>query len=138
MRVVLDTCVLKLATFPARDNVSALVFALARSGLIEAWASPAILEEYGDVLSDDPDFVAEIVESCRVCYPLTELRIIRHEPDNRFLECAFAADADYIVTVNTAPGHFDQKQYQSVRIVTPGEFLNVDPVSRLVRRIISD
>jgi predicted nucleic acid-binding protein len=114
LRVVLDTCILKLATFPARDNISALVFELARSGLIEAWASPAILEEYGDVLGDDPDFVAEIVESCRVCYPLTELRVIRHEPDNRFLECAFAANADYIITVNTASGHFDQRQYQSV------------------------
>ena len=135
MRVVLDTCVLKLATFPARNNVSALVFELVRSGLIEAWASPAILEEYGDVLSDDPNFVAEIIGRCRVCYPLTELRVIRHEPDNRFLECAFAADADYIITVNTAPGHFDQKLYQTVRVVTPGEFLNFDSVSRLVRRI---
>ena len=135
MRVVLDTCVLKLATFPDRNNVSAFVFELVRSGLIEAWASPAILEEYGDVLGDDPEFVAEIVESCRVCYPLTELRVIRHEPDNRFLECAFAADADYIITVNTARGHFDQKQYQTVRVVTPGEFLNLDSVSRLVRRI---
>ena len=135
MRVVLDTCVLKLATFPDRNNVSAFVFELARSGLIEAWASPAILEEYGDVLGDHPEFVAEIVESCRVCYPLTELRVIRHEPDNRFLECAFAADADYIITVNTARGHFDQKQYQTVRVVTPGEFLNLDSVSKLVRRI---
>jgi hypothetical protein len=92
LRVVLDTCILKLATFPARDNASALVFELARSGLIEAWASPAILEEYADVLGDQPEFVAEIVESCRVCHPLTELRIIRHEPDNRFLECAFAVN----------------------------------------------
>ena len=135
MRVVLDTCVLKLATFPARSNVSALVFELVQSGLIEAWASPAILEEYGDVLGENPEFVAEIVESCRVCYPLTELRVIRHEPDNRFLECAFAADADYVITVNTASGHFDQKQYQTVRIVTPGEFLNFDSVNKLVRRI---
>ena len=28
---------------------------------------------------------AEIVESFPVCYPLTELSVIRHEPDNRFL-----------------------------------------------------
>jgi hypothetical protein len=43
------------------------------------------IEEYADVLGDQPEFVAEIVESCRVCHPLTELRISRHEPDNRFL-----------------------------------------------------
>ena len=135
MRVFLDTCILKLATFPARDNASALVFELARSGLIEAWASPAILEEYADVLGDQPEFVAEIVESCRVCHPLTELRIIRHEPDNRFLECAFAVNADYIVTVNTSHGHFDQKQLQTVRVATPGEFLNLRPVALLAQKL---
>jgi predicted nucleic acid-binding protein len=95
LRVVLDTCILKLATLPAQNNASALVFELARRGLIEAWTSPAILEEYADVLGDDPDFLAEIVESCRLCHPITELRIIRHEPDNRFLECAFAAAAHH-------------------------------------------
>ena len=65
--------------------------------------SPAILEEYAHVLGDHPEFVAEIVESL-VCYPLTELSVIRHEPDNRFLDCALAANAQYIVTVNTLPG----------------------------------
>ena len=116
LRVVLDTCILKLATFPSENNASALIFELVRAGLIEAWASPAMLEEYADVLGDLPDFVAEITESCRLCHPLTELSVIRHEPDNRFVECAFAAGADFIITVNTARGHFDQKQYQSVRV----------------------
>jgi predicted nucleic acid-binding protein len=91
LRVVLDTCILKLATFPAEKNASALIYELARAGLIEAWVTPAILEEYADVLGDDPEFVAAIVESFPVCYPLTELSVVRHEPDNRFLECALAA-----------------------------------------------
>jgi predicted nucleic acid-binding protein len=103
LRVVLDTCILKLATFRADNNASALIYDLAHAGLIEAWVSPAILEEYADVLADHPEFVAEIVESFPVCYPLTELSVIRHEPDNRFLECALAANAEFIVTVNTAP-----------------------------------
>src|SRR5437660_12293930 len=72
-----------------------------------------MLEEYADVLGDHPEFVAEIVESFPVCYPLTELSVIRHEPDNRFLECALAASAEFIITVNTAPGHFDRKEYQA-------------------------
>ena len=54
-----------------------------------------------------------------MCYPLTELSVIRHEPDNRFLECALAANAEFIVTVNTAPGHFDRKQYQAVGVARP-------------------
>ena len=121
MRVVLDTCILKLATFPAGNNASALIFELARTGLIEPWVSPAILEEYADVLGDHPELVAEIVESFSVCYPLTELSVIRHEPDNRFLECALASGAEFIVTVNTAPGHFDRKHYQSVSVARPGD-----------------
>jgi len=135
LRVVLDTCILKLATFPGENNASALIFELVRSGLIDAWASPAILEEYGDVLGDRPDFVVEIVESCRVCYPLTELHSIRHEPDNRFLECALAANADFIITVNTAPGHFDRRTYQAVSVVRPGEFLSLPEVGRLVKTL---
>src|SRR4029450_7528173 len=106
-----------------------------RSGLLEAWVTPAILEEYADVLGDRPEFVAEIVESFPVRYPLTELSVIRHEPDNRFLECALAANAEFIVTVNTAPGHFDRKQYQEVRVARPGEFLNVPGEGRVVERV---
>jgi hypothetical protein len=48
--------------------------------------------------------------------------------NNRILECAFAADAEFIVTVNTALGHFDRKRYQSVHVVRPSEFLNVPDV----------
>ena len=120
MRVVLDTCILKLATFPADNNASALISELARAGLIEAWVSPAILEEYADVLGDHPEFVAEIVDNFPLSYPLTELSVIRHEPDNRFLECALAANAEFIVAVNTAPGHFDRRQYQAVNVARPG------------------
>ena len=63
MRVVLDTCILKLATFRAENTASALIYELAHAGLIEAWVSPTILEEYADVLGDNPEFVSEIVES---------------------------------------------------------------------------
>jgi predicted nucleic acid-binding protein len=49
------------------------------------------------VLGDHPEFVAEIVEHFPVCDPLTELSVVRDEPDNRFLECALAADAEFIV-----------------------------------------
>ena len=36
-------------------------------------------------------------KAVRLCHPLAELRIIRHEPDNRFsVEYSFAANADYV------------------------------------------
>ena len=34
---------------PAENNASALIYRLARAGLIDAWVSPAILEDYADV-----------------------------------------------------------------------------------------
>ena len=68
----------------AANNASALIYELARAGLIEAWVTPAILEEYADVLGDLPELVAEIVENVPVCYPLTTLKVIRNEPNNRF------------------------------------------------------
>ena len=135
MRAVLDTCILKLATLPSGDNAAALVFELVRSRFVEMWASPAMLDEYADVLGDRPDFVAEIIEACHVCHPLVELSVIRHEPDNRFLECALASDAEYLVTVNTARGHFDRDSYNSVRVVTPGEFLSLAEVRSLLDKL---
>ena len=86
--------------------------------------------------ADHPEFVAELVDSFSACYPLIELNIIRHEPDNRFLECAPAADAELIATMNTAPGHFDRKLYQSVKVVRPSEFLNLPEVGRPLKKRI--
>jgi hypothetical protein len=69
LRVVLDTCILKLATFPTDNNASALIYDLAHAGLSEAWVSPALLEEYADVLGDHPGFVAESSRAshCAIC-----------------------------------------------------------------------
>ena len=102
---------------------------------MEWWVSPSILEEYADVLSDDPEFLGEVSETIQICYPLIHLSIIRHEPDNRFIECALAVKADYLVTVNTARGHFDRKGYDEVQVVTPGVFANLDAVQPLIRRL---
>jgi hypothetical protein len=44
-RVVLDTSILKLATFPAENNASAPIYQLARAGLIDARVRPAILKD---------------------------------------------------------------------------------------------
>jgi len=44
------------------------------------------------------------------------------ETDNRFLECAISAGADYIITGNAR--HFPER-LESIRIVTPREFLDL-------------
>jgi hypothetical protein len=42
--------------------------------------------------------------------------------------------ADFIVTVNTARGHFDRLDYQGVRVATPGGFLKLPAVQKLVQK----
>lgn len=50
-------------------------------------------------------------------------------------QCALACRADYLVTVNTARGHFDRKSYGDVRVATPGNFLQLADVQTLLRRL---
>ena len=134
MRVVLDTCILKLATLPNLLNPAALIVELCLAGRLRPYASPAMIAEYQEVLSDQPQFLQRVLAALELCYPLTELDVIRHKPDNRFLECALAVSADCLVTVNTGGGHFDRLDYQGVAVVRPGEFLNLPAVQRLVAK----
>jgi hypothetical protein len=39
------------------------------------------------------------------------------------------------ITVNTVRGHFDQKKYQSVGVVTPGQFLALPIVAPLLKKL---
>ena len=93
-----------------------------------------MIEEYQEVLADAPELLQRILSKLELCYPLTELDVIRHQPDNRFLECALAVSADFIIMVNPARGHFDRSDYQGVRVVTPGVFLNWPAVQKLVQK----
>ena len=135
LRIILDTCVLKLATLPNPENKAAFIWELCRMGLFEVFCSPDTLAEYHRVLAGHPRFLEEIHGRVELCYPLFTATAIAHEPDNRFLEVALAVRADYLLTVNTARGHFDRKSYESVRVATPGEFLKQPDVELLVRTV---
>lgn len=135
LKVVIDTCILKLASFPADDNPAALIVQMGVEGLFEWWVSPAILDEYTDVMCGDQELLAEIVQCVDCCYPLTELAVIAHEPDNRFVECAFSVAADYLVTVNCARGHFDRLVYGETRVMTPGRFVSLPEIIALQKRL---
>ena len=111
-----------------------MIVELCLAGKILAWASPAMIEEYQEVIAEYPELLQRIVAATEHCYPLTELDVIRHQPDNRFLECALAVPVDCIITVNTARGHFDQSDFQGVKVLTPGAFLNLPAVQKLVQK----
>lgn len=93
-----------------------------------------MLEEYSIVLADEPELLGLVQDCFEICYPLLTLDCIRHEPDNRFVECPLAVDADFLLTVNTARGHFDRQRYGRARVLTPGAFVNLPAVQRQLRQ----
>ncbi|HTS17288.1 MAG TPA: PIN domain-containing protein [Verrucomicrobiae bacterium] len=135
MKVTLDTCVLKLATLPNPVNKSAVIVELCLRGAVRPYITPDMLAEYQRVLSDSPLLLEQVQSRFHLCLPLFSATAIAHEPDNRILECALAAQADYVITVNTARGHFDRKSYGDVKVATPGEFLALSSVKALLRRL---
>jgi len=58
--------------------------------------------------------------SLTVVVPRKTLRISRDDDDNKVMECAIEARADFVVTGNTR--HFPAR-FQDVRVITPREFL---------------
>jgi len=138
LRLVVDTCIVKMASFPAEDNPAALIVQMGLNGVFEWWVTPAILEEYTDVMSRDDELLSEVFACVHCCYPLTELSVISHEPDNRFIECALSVEADYLVTVNCARGHFDKPFYGDTKVMTPGRFVNSPAATSMLRQMQQD
>lgn len=113
-RVVLDTNVIVSALLvPAGIQASILLLGL--RGDIGLYVSAPVLGEYEDVLRR-PRFklqprqieaaLRDIREIAHFVAQTRTLSISIHESDNRILECADAAEADYLVTGNIR--HFPQ------------------------------
>jgi len=107
------------------------IFKLALGGTLQLCISPAILAEYAEVLprpkfklppADIVVTIARIREVARMVHPTRTLAISEDEPDNRFLECAEAANADYLVTGNVR--HFPQA-HKGTAIVTGRQLLDI-------------
>jgi putative PIN family toxin of toxin-antitoxin system len=108
MKAVLDTNVLVSACWKP-DGLEARTVALGLSGAYTMCVSPPVLAEYRDVLarkklralSDRADTLLAGFARTAVLYEASiRIDAAGDEDDNRFLECAFAANADYLVTGN--------------------------------------
>jgi len=128
LKVVLDTNVLVSALLHDQGN-EARVVRLVRTGLLLACASPAMLNEYELVLRRpsfrfQTELVNQYLDSLRshtlIVIPRNAVKASPDEPDNRFLECAEAAKADFLVTGNKR--HFPL-QWKNTRIVNARELL---------------
>ena len=120
--------------------VSAIVFGgnceevlvLARAGLVDLYVSPHILTELRDVLGRTfawpparvREALAEVSALASLVRPARTVEgITSHEQDHRILECALAANADFLVTGDKR--HLQRlKTFQGIRIVSPRAFLD--------------
>lgn len=66
--------------------------------------------------------IQQILEKSNVTKPKSKLNVIKEDPeDNRILECAVKANADFIVSGNR---HLlELKKYDSIKIVTPRQLI---------------
>ncbi len=126
--VLLDTNVLISSFFSPGGNEARLIALLSQRKLSIAYTTQ-ILEEYDRVLSrpkfgfqaiKTKELLNLIIRDGHLCYPARRLKISPHEPDNRFLECAEAAEANYLITGNLR--HFPSA-HGSTRIVNARTFL---------------
>lgn len=130
MKVVFDSNVYVSALVIGKYLSRLIYLALKRK--FEVYLSDHILSEVQDTLKDKFDFshaeinqVFDTINSFAInIKPIKYVHIIEAEPkDNRILECALAAKADYLVT-GDKKHLLPLKSYRGIKIVTPREFLD--------------
>jgi uncharacterized protein len=128
IRVVLDTNVIVSALLTPQ-GAEAEVLLLALNGAVSLGVSDSLVSEYEEVLARPKfkrpaDVVAGLLADIRtvghVVRPKHTLAVIPHESDNRFLECAEAFKAHFLITGNTR--HFP-REWKATRIVNAREFI---------------
>ncbi len=131
MRVVLDTNIFVSGMFWPGNPCK--ILSAWRQGKFELVVSTATLAELKRVLTDFKiklldnllsDWFRAIIENAILVEPPESLNVITEdESDNRFVECAVAAHADYIVS---GDNHLlSLKNYNETKILSPKEFVEI-------------
>ena len=131
LKVVFDTNVIVSAALYEK-SLPALLLSLGLEDKVRFFVSPAFLNEYEAVLKRPcfklaqkqiTELMGEINQKALIVAPAKRLKILKaDEPDNRILECAIKAKADFIITGNKR--HFPFEEFKGIKIVTPREFIN--------------
>jgi len=130
LRLVIDTNVLISAALKP-ESLQRTTFILAITKPARLYVSQPILEEYAEVLGR-PELkirkglrrqLLQLVRNrSNLVVPSRRLDVSSDPDDNRFLECADAARADYLVTGNLR--HFPTF-WKKTKIITPREFIGL-------------
>lgn len=130
LRLVLDTNVLVSAALKPQ-GLERTAFLLAISRPARLYVSRAILEEYGEVLARPELKIRkglrqQLLQLIRnhsfTVTPPIHLEVAGDPDDDKFLECADTARADYLITGNQR--HYP-KFWKRTKIITSREFIEV-------------
>lgn len=135
LKIVLDTNVL-ISAFLKKGSAPSSILVLMERGDLRLCVCKKIMDEYEGVLKRSKfesisERALKYLKKHRRRFiqvnPKEQITAIKEDPaDNRFLECAAEAGADYLITGNTK--HFPFKKYREAAIVTPRAF--IDSVSK--------
>jgi putative PIN family toxin of toxin-antitoxin system len=130
LRLVLETNILVSAALKP-DGLQRTVLVLAMTRPARLYVTKAILAEYREVLAR-PEFkirrglrqqLLQLIKNhAQFVDPARTLQVAKDPDDNKFLECADAARADYLITGNQR--HFP-KFWKQTKIITPREFISI-------------
>ena len=131
IRAVIDTNVLVSAMISPSGNEALLLLAV-KQGLMRPCFSPAVLQEYSEVLARpkftfSPDEITDLIDLLHRQGDLVRpgpLSGISPDPkDDKFMACALAAQVDFVVTGNKRD--FPEDQLGATQVVSAGELLNL-------------
>ena len=130
LRLVLDTNILVSAALKP-EGLQRTVLLLAMTKPARLYVTEAILEEYRGVLAR-PEFkirrglqqqLLQLIRNhAQRVTPVRALQIAKDPDDNKFLECADAARADYLITGNQR--HFPAF-WKKTKVITSREFIGI-------------
>ncbi len=130
--LILDTNVVVSGLLSKNSPPSLILDELVLNRRVEICTSDEIMAEYLEVLRRDkfaryPDFITRAefllhhLHQISLKYtPDTQIDLVADKDDNRFLELAIAAQADFLITGNTSD--FTMKAIGQTQIVTPREY----------------
>lgn len=130
LRLVMDTNVLVSAALKP-ESLQNTVFLIAITKPARLFVSPPILEEYAEVLGRrelrirkglQQQLIQLIKNRSTVVEPRYRLAVAGDPDDNRFIECADASRADYLITRNLK--HFP-RFWKGTKVISPREFIEM-------------
>jgi len=130
LRLVLDTNIIVSAALKP-DGLQRTVLLVAMTRPARLYVSEAVLAEYREVLAR-PEFkirkglrqqLLQFLKSrAHLVTPARALQVAMDPGDDKFVECADATRADYLITGN--PRHFP-RFWKNTKVITSREFIEV-------------